>query len=178
MLALPLGVSPNSLHQILGRTCGTDTRTLRMRDPQKGVQVPGATPQYPPGFKAEAIGLVRSSGRSIPQAAKELGVSDNSLRNWIKQAEIEAGKTEELTNEEREKLRRTELVVGALEMAVWRRRPAPGLIHHSDQGVQYTALSFGKRLEEVGIVPSMGRFRSGQRHLGIFRGDAEDGVGG
>jgi putative transposase len=52
---------------------------------------------------------------------------------------------------------RTELVLGALEMAVWRRKPAPGLIHHSDQGVQYTALSFGKRLEEAGIVPSMGR---------------------
>jgi transposase InsO family protein len=52
---------------------------------------------------------------------------------------------------------RTELVIGALEMALWRRRPAPGLIHHSDQGVQYAALSFGKRLEEAGIVPSMGR---------------------
>jgi putative transposase len=52
---------------------------------------------------------------------------------------------------------RTELVVDALEMALWRRRPAAGLIHHPDQGAQYTALSFGKRLEEVGIVPSMGR---------------------
>jgi putative transposase len=52
---------------------------------------------------------------------------------------------------------RTELVVGALEMAVWRRRPVAGLVHHSDRGVQYTAISFSKRLEEVGIVPSMGR---------------------
>jgi putative transposase len=55
---------------------------------------------------------------------------------------------------------RTELVVDALQMALWRRRPAPGLIHHSDQGVQYTSLSFGKRLEEAGIVPSMGRVGS------------------
>jgi putative transposase len=55
---------------------------------------------------------------------------------------------------------RTELVLDALEMAIWRRRPARGLIHHSDQGAQYTALSFGKRLEEVGIVPSMGRVGS------------------
>jgi putative transposase len=55
---------------------------------------------------------------------------------------------------------RTELVVDALQMAICRRKPAPGLIHHSDQGVQYTALSFGKRLEEVGIVPSMGRVGS------------------
>ena len=55
---------------------------------------------------------------------------------------------------------RTELVVDALRMAVWRRRPAPGLIHHSEQGVQYTPLSFGKRLEQVGIIPSMGRVGS------------------
>jgi putative transposase len=55
---------------------------------------------------------------------------------------------------------RTELVVDALQMAVWRRKPAPGLIHHSDQGVQYTSLSFSKRLKEVGIIPSMGRVGS------------------
>ena len=52
---------------------------------------------------------------------------------------------------------RTELVIDALEMAVWRRRPSAGLIHHADRGSQYTALSFGRRLDEVGIVPSMGR---------------------
>jgi len=51
----------------------------------------------------------------------------------------------------------TEIVVEALRMAVWRRKPAPGLIHHSDQGVQYTSLSFSERLKEVGITPSMGR---------------------
>jgi putative transposase len=55
---------------------------------------------------------------------------------------------------------RTELVVDALEMALWRRKPAAGLIHHTDRGAQYTALSFGKRLEEAGIVPSMGRVGS------------------
>ncbi len=52
---------------------------------------------------------------------------------------------------------RTELVIDALRMAVWRRKPAAGLVHHSDQGVQYTALSFSERLREVGITPSMGR---------------------
>jgi putative transposase len=55
---------------------------------------------------------------------------------------------------------RTELVVDALEMALWRRKPAAGLIHHSDRGVQYTALSFGRRLEEAGVVASMGRVGS------------------
>ena len=51
---------------------------------------------------------------------------------------------------------RTELVVGALEKmaVVWRRTPVAGLlVHHSDRGIlQYTAISLGKRLEEVGIA--------------------------
>jgi putative transposase len=51
---------------------------------------------------------------------------------------------------------RTELVTEALEMAVYRRRPSDGLVHHSDQGSQYTSLAFGHRLEESGIAPSMG----------------------
>jgi putative transposase len=51
---------------------------------------------------------------------------------------------------------RAELVTDALGMAIWRRDPAPGLIHHSDRGSQYTSISFGARLEEAGIVPSMG----------------------
>ena len=55
---------------------------------------------------------------------------------------------------------RTELVVGALQMAIARRKPSPGLVHHSDRGVQYTSLSFGKRLEDEGLVPSMGRVGS------------------
>ncbi|MCA1740619.1 MAG: IS3 family transposase [Actinobacteria bacterium] len=317
--------------------------------------MPGATPSYPPEFKREAVRLVRSSpNRSVAQIARELGVSDNSLRSWVKQTEIDQGEREGLTTEERdelwklrkevkllrqereilrkagglfrqggrdpvrlfrlidaekanypisllcrvlkvsrsgyydwkdrppskrdrenatltEKIRevhhrsrqiygyprvhaelralgvrcsrkrvarlmrkaglrgclrgrkkrttrrdphatpaadlvkrnftaaapdsiwtadityvgtqegflylafildvysrrvvgwsmathlRTELVVDALEMALWRRKPDAGLIHHTDRGAQYTALSFGKRLEEAGIVPSMGR---------------------
>jgi putative transposase len=55
---------------------------------------------------------------------------------------------------------RTELVIDALEMALWRRKPDAGVIHHTDRGAQYTALSFGKKLEEAGIVPSMGRVGS------------------
>ena len=51
---------------------------------------------------------------------------------------------------------RTELVLAALEMALWNRRPAPGVIHHSDHGCQYTALAFGHRCQEAGVVPSLG----------------------
>ncbi len=68
--------------------------------------MPGTKPQYPPEFKAEAVQLVLSSGRSISQIAKDLGVSGNSLRTWVKQAEIDQGKREGLTTEEREELKR------------------------------------------------------------------------
>ena len=50
---------------------------------------------------------------------------------------------------------RTELVLGALNMALGQRRPQ-GVVHHSDQGSQYTSLAFGKRCREMGVVPSTG----------------------
>ena len=50
---------------------------------------------------------------------------------------------------------RTELVVAALDMAVAQRRPTT-VIHHSDQGCQYTSLAFGQRCREAGVRPSMG----------------------
>ncbi len=51
---------------------------------------------------------------------------------------------------------RLELVERSLQMAVCRRRPSPGLIHHSDHGSQYTAVIFGQRCEQLGIDVSMG----------------------
>ena len=50
---------------------------------------------------------------------------------------------------------RTELVLDAMEMAVGQRRPKD-VIHHSDQGSQYTSVAFGKRCGEAGVRPSMG----------------------
>ncbi len=50
---------------------------------------------------------------------------------------------------------RTELVLNALNMALARRRPGQ-VIHHSDQGTQYTSLAFGKRCRETGVIPSTG----------------------
>ena len=50
---------------------------------------------------------------------------------------------------------RTSLVLDALDMALGRRRPE-NVIHHSDQGSQYTSLAFGRRCREAGVRPSMG----------------------
>lgn len=50
---------------------------------------------------------------------------------------------------------RTELVLDAMAMAVGQRRPKD-VIHHSDQGSQYTSVAFGKRCREAGVRPSMG----------------------
>jgi putative transposase len=51
---------------------------------------------------------------------------------------------------------RAELVVDALQMAIGQRRPTGDVIHHSDQGSQYTSLAFGNRCKEAGVRPSMG----------------------
>jgi putative transposase len=51
---------------------------------------------------------------------------------------------------------RTELVLQALNLALWQRRPAAAVIHHSDQGSQYPSLAFGQRCRQAGVRPSMG----------------------
>jgi putative transposase len=51
---------------------------------------------------------------------------------------------------------RSELVVDALQMAIWNRKPAPGAVHHSDHGAQYASWAFGHRLREAGLLGSMG----------------------
>ena len=51
---------------------------------------------------------------------------------------------------------RAELVVDALQMAIWRRRPPAGTVAHSDHGAQYTSWAFGRRLRAAGLLGSMG----------------------
>ena len=63
-------------------------------------------PFYPPEFKVEAVHLVQQGERSLAQIASDLGVSEQSLRNWVKRIEIDTGVRAGLTTEERDELRR------------------------------------------------------------------------
>jgi len=64
------------------------------------------TPPYALEFRLEAVRLLRSSDRTIPQLAKELGCSPQSLRNWSRQLDVDVGRAAGVTSGEREELRR------------------------------------------------------------------------
>jgi transposase len=77
------------------------------QESQKDVHMPKSHAPYPPEFRAEAIRLVRSSGKPMAQIARELEVTSETLRIWIKQADIDDGlRSDGLTTEETEEVRR------------------------------------------------------------------------
>lgn len=68
--------------------------------------MPRTRPPYPPEFKVEAVKLARSSQKPLSELARDLGVSAETLRNWTKQQQIDAGQRDGITTDEREELRR------------------------------------------------------------------------
>ena len=61
---------------------------------------------YTEEFKREAVKLLRCGERSVPQLARELGVSQGSLRTWAAQLDVDEGKAEGLSSAERDELKR------------------------------------------------------------------------
>jgi transposase len=67
-------------------------------------------------FKRDAVELVRASGRPIAEIARELGIYDSTLGNWVKQDRIDRGEAEGLTTQERDRLRQLEADNARLRM--------------------------------------------------------------
>ena len=68
--------------------------------------MPNTKPPYPAEFKLEAVRLVKEGGRRISDVARDLGVTGESIRNWIRQHEIDSGERDGLSTSEREELQR------------------------------------------------------------------------
>jgi len=71
--------------------------------------MPRTKPAYPPEFRREAVRLLRAGDRSPKQLAAELGCSEQTLRNWLRQDEADRGeRSDVLSSEERKRLRELE----------------------------------------------------------------------
>ena len=79
--------------------------------------MPRTNPPYPEAFRTEAVALYRTSGKSIPVLADELGVSEQALRDWVKRDDVEQGQGPPgaLAQAEREELTRLRRQVRVLE---------------------------------------------------------------
>ncbi len=72
--------------------------------------------RYPPEFRQRAVELARQREKPLRQLATDLGISDQTLHNWLKQADIDDGRRAGLTTEERPELVRLRRANRVLEM--------------------------------------------------------------
>ncbi len=103
---------------------------------------------HDPEFKASAIPMVKQHGRRVSEVAKNLGISESCPRGWIKQHDAAGAPAEE-------RCMRAELVTEALSKAICQRKPGPGLIFHSDRGVQFASEAVREVCRDSGICRSM-----------------------
>jgi transposase len=62
---------------------------------------------FPPEYKAEVIELIRSTGKTVGQVARDLDLTETAVRTWVRQADLDTGRRSDgLTTAEREELRR------------------------------------------------------------------------
>jgi putative transposase len=105
--------------------------------------------------------------RFRPAAPNLLWLADitylRSWEGWLYLAAVQDAYSRAIVGWSMAEHMRAQLVVDALKMALVRRRPDPGLVHHSDPGSQYVSLGFGQAARDAGIALSMGS-----------RGDAYD----
>jgi len=105
--------------------------------------------------------------RFRPPAPNVLWLADitylRSWEGWLYLAAVQDAYSRAIVGWSMAEHMRAQLVVDALGMGLSRRRPDPGLVHHSDQGSQYVSLGFGQAARDAGIAISMGS-----------RGDAYD----
>jgi putative transposase len=98
--------------------------------------------------------------RFRPDAPDVLWVADitylRTWEGWVYLAAVQDAYSRRIVGWSMADHMRAELVVDALEMALHRRRPGPGLVHHSDQGSQFVSLAFGQKARDAGIAVSMG----------------------
>ena len=98
--------------------------------------------------------------RFRPEAPNVLWIADitylRTWEGWLYLAAVQDAYSRRIVGWSMADHMRAELVVDALQMAVARRRPKPGLVFHSDQGSQFVALGFGQACRDAGIAQSMG----------------------
>ncbi len=98
--------------------------------------MPPTRPPYPQEFKEEAVRLMHSSEKPLAQISRELGVSEQTLRNWRKQQRIDAGEREGLTTGEREELGRLRREVRVLRQEKEILRKATAFFAREEDGIR------------------------------------------
>ena len=115
-------------------------------------------------FRCQAVALLRSSGKSVPQLAAELGCSPQSLRNWSRQIDLDEGKAAGLSSEEREELRRLRRglrTVTEEREILKKRRPSSPRGAGPGEDLRVIAAKSARALDQADVPAAGGRPRRG-----------------